>query len=71
MKFSVVGNTTRTYRPLLSLATTHVDRPQNGVNSHDLPGSKVAHLVDAKHIPGKSMRIFFKEKEEIRDNSKN
>lgn len=33
---------------------THVDRPQNGVKSHDLPGGKVAHCVDAKHIPGKS-----------------
>lgn len=32
-----------------------MDRPQNGVKSHDLPGSTVAHRVDAKHIPGKSM----------------
>lgn len=53
-----------TYRPLLSLATTHVDRPQNGVNSHDLPGSKVAHLVDAKHMPGKSIREISRKKEE-------
>lgn len=33
---------------------TQVERPQNGVNSHVLPGSTVAHLVEAKHIPGKS-----------------
>lgn len=45
-----------TYLPLLSLATTHVDLPQNGVRSHDLPGSTVAHRVDAKHIPGKSIQ---------------
>lgn len=45
----------QSYLPLLSFATTHVDLPQNGVKSHDLPGSTVAHRVDAKHIPGKSI----------------
>lgn len=39
----------------VSSDTTHVERPQNGANSHVLPGSTVAHLVDAKHIPGKSV----------------
>jgi hypothetical protein len=34
--------------------TTHVERPQNGANSHVLPGSTVAQRVLAKHIPGKS-----------------
>lgn len=47
----------------LPSATVHVDFPQNGVNSHDLPGSTVAHLVDAKHIPGKSKIIFREWKE--------
>lgn len=37
-----------------SLDKTQVDRPQNGVKSHILPGSNVAQRVDAKHIPGKS-----------------
>lgn len=46
------------YLPLLSLDTTQVDLPQNGVKSHDLPGSTVAHRVDAKHIPGKSINRF-------------
>lgn len=46
------------YLPLLSFDTTHVDLPQNGVKSHDLPGSTVAHRVDAKHIPGKSINHF-------------
>lgn len=49
------------YLPLLSLETTHVDFPQNGVKSHDLPGSTVAHRVDAKHIPGKSIRSLSEE----------
>jgi len=34
---------------------THVERPQNGDSSHVCPGSTVAHLVDAKHNPGKSV----------------
>lgn len=34
---------------------THVERPQNGDSSHVCPGSTVAHLVDAKHSPGKSV----------------
>lgn len=46
----------------LSSETTHVDRPQNGVNSHDLPGSTVAQRVLAKHIPGKS-RFINKQKQ--------
>ena len=37
-----------------SLETTHVERPQNGANSHVFPASTVEHLVLAKHIPGKS-----------------
>lgn len=40
----------------LSWLTTQVDRPQNGVRSHVLPGSTVAQRVDAKHIPGKSKK---------------
>jgi hypothetical protein len=39
----------------LSSETTQVERPQNGANSHVLPGSTVAHLVLAKHMPGKSV----------------
>jgi hypothetical protein len=35
--------------------TTQVERPQNGVSSHVLPGSTVAQRVLAKHIPGKSV----------------
>lgn len=31
-----------------------MERPQNGANSHVLPGSTVAHRVEAKHMPGKS-----------------
>lgn len=38
----------------LSSETTQVERPQNGCSSQVLPGSTVAHLVLAKHIPGKS-----------------
>lgn len=48
-------NQINTYRPLLSFDKTQVDLPQNGDKSHDLPGSTVAHFVDAKHIPGKSI----------------
>lgn len=44
-----------TYCADFSWLTTHVDRPQNGVKSHVLPGSTVAQRVDAKHIPGKSV----------------
>lgn len=43
-----------TYCGDLSWLTTHVERPQNGVRSHVLPGSTVAQRVEAKHIPGKS-----------------
>jgi hypothetical protein len=43
-----------TYFGGVSSDTTHVDLPQNGLNSHALPGSTVAQRVDAKHIPGKS-----------------
>lgn len=35
---------------------TQVERPQNGANSQVSPGSTVAHLVEAKHTPGKSAR---------------
>jgi len=38
---------------------THVERPQNGDSSHVCPGSTVAHLVDAKHSPGKSVRAHY------------
>lgn len=38
----------------LSSVSTQVERPQNGVSSQVLPGSTVAHLVLAKHMPGKS-----------------
>lgn len=37
---------------------TQVERPQNGDNSQLFVGSTVAHLVDAKHIPGKSVIKF-------------
>lgn len=37
-----------------SSALTQVERPQKGANSQECPGSMVAHLVDAKHWPGKS-----------------
>ena len=50
------SSTSSNRRPELSSAGTHVERPQNGVRSHDFVGSIVAHLVDAKHIPGKSRR---------------
>lgn len=45
-----------------SSLSAQVERPQNGVKSHDLPGSKVAHCVEAKHIPGKSiiLKIYIK-----------
>lgn len=48
--------------PLLSSATMQVDLPQNGAKSHDLPGSTVAQRVDAKHIPGKSIKNNFQRK---------
>ena len=37
--------------------TTQVERPQNGVKSHDFPGSTTEQRVEAKHIPGKSEKI--------------
>lgn len=40
--------------PLLSSAATQVERPQNGANSHEFPGSIVAQRVEAKQVPGKS-----------------
>lgn len=54
-----------THLPLLSFNLTHVDLPQNGVKSHDLPGSTVAHRVDAKHISGKSEQTKKPEKKRI------
>lgn len=42
----------------LSSETTQVERPQKGCNSQVLPGSTVAHLVLAKHIPGKSKKTI-------------
>lgn len=50
------SSTSSNKRPELSSAGTQVDRPQNGVRSHDFVGSMVAHLVEAKHMPGKSRR---------------
>ena len=49
-----LGNFVTNYFGGLWSETTHVDRPQNGANSHVLPGSTVAQRVLAKHIPGKS-----------------
>lgn len=46
----------------MSSDTTHVERPQNGAKSHDLPGSTVAHFVLAKHIPGKSIERWNEKK---------
>lgn len=43
-----------------SSGATHVDLPQNGVKSHDCPTSTVAHLVLAKHCPGKSANKKYK-----------
>lgn len=40
----------------LSSETTQVERPQNGVSSQVLPGSTVAQRVEAKHMPGKSVK---------------
>lgn len=48
------SSTNSNRRPELSSAGTQVERPQKGDSSHDLVGSMVAHLVDAKHMPGKS-----------------
>lgn len=56
-----IENSAKNYFGGLSSETTQVDLPQNGANSHDLPGSTVAQRVLAKHIPGKSAmreRIF-------------
>jgi len=40
----------------LPCCAMHVDLPQNGFSSQVAPGSKVAHLVDAKQVPGKSRK---------------
>lgn len=48
------SSTSSNRRPELSSAGTQVDRPQNGDRSQDFVGSMVAHLVEAKHMPGKS-----------------
>lgn len=48
------SSTSSSRRGGLSSDTTQVERPQNGWSSQVLPGSTVAHLVEAKHIPGKS-----------------
>lgn len=48
------SSTSSNKRPELSSAGTQVERPQNGESSQDFVGSIVAHLVEAKHIPGKS-----------------
>lgn len=52
------SSTSSNRRPELSSAGTHVERPQNGVRSHDFVGSTVAHFVDAKHLPGKSEKKY-------------
>lgn len=41
-----------------SSLSIQVERPQNGVKSHVLPGSTVAQRVEAKHMPGKSLIRF-------------
>lgn len=46
------------YLAELSSGTTHVDRPQNGLRSHCLPGSNIAHFVEAKQTPGKSTKTI-------------
>lgn len=46
------------YLAELSSGTTHVDRPQNGFRSHCLPGSNIAHFVEAKQTPGKSTKTI-------------
>lgn len=38
----------------LSSERTQVDLPQNGYKSQEEPGATVEHLVEAKHMPGKS-----------------
>lgn len=48
------SSTSSSRRGGLSSDTTQVERPQNGCSSQVFSGSTVAHLVDAKHIPGKS-----------------
>lgn len=48
----------------------HVERPQNGVKSHVLPGSIVAQSVEAKHIPGKSIiKIYLCHYYDIQNNT--
>lgn len=49
------SSTSSSRRSLPSLCT-HEERPQNGDSSHVCPGSTVAHLVEAKHSPGKSAK---------------
>lgn len=55
----VFGNgpqsSTNSSRRPSSSAFTQVDLPQNGLNSHEAPGAMVAHLVEAKHMFGKSV----------------
>ena len=53
------SSTSSKRRPLLSSAGTQVERPQNGVRSQDCLGSTVAHLVEAKHMPGKSANKIY------------
>ena len=48
-------SSTSSNKPAAPSPCTHVERPQNGDSSHVCPGSTVAHLVDAKHSPGKSL----------------
>lgn len=50
------SSTNSSRRGGLSSERTQVERPQNGVSSQVLPGSTVAHLVLAKHMPGKSVQ---------------
>lgn len=50
-------NSNKWYSPLSSVSDfTQVERPQNGASSQVSPGSTVAHLVDAKQTPGKSVK---------------
>lgn len=50
------SSTSSKRRPELSSAAMQVDLPQNGESSQVLFGSMVAHLVEAKHMPGKSVK---------------
>lgn len=58
----VTGTNTYVYYFLLyylagfSSFCTQVERPQNGVKSQVLPGSTVVQRVEAKHMPGKSVK---------------